>query len=313
MTDENREVIIDVTGLSKSFGSHLVVDKVNLKIEKGDVIGFLGPNGSGKTTTLRMLCGLLKADAGQGKCLGFDILTQSHLIKEHVGYMTQKFSLYTDLTIEENLSFIARVFGVKDYKQKVVEYLDRLGLTNNKNQLAGELSGGWKQRLALACCLIHQPALLLLDEPTSGVDPMARREFWDQIHSLSEQGVTSFVSTHYMDEAERCTRIVYLAYGKILTSGTVNEVIQGTGLKTWELSGLEVDTALLQKAKHIKGVVQSALIANKIHVCGYKVEAIEAHLQTFAKLYNVQWQAIPTNLEDAFISLVNQSKEPILV
>jgi len=305
------EDIINVTGLRKSFESRVVVNDIDLKVKKGEVFGFLGPNGSGKTTTIRMICGLLKPDSGKGTCLGFDIITQSDLIKERVGYMTQKFSLYTELSIEENLNFIARVYGVPNRQFKVYESLERLGLTERKSQLTGELSGGWKQRVALACCLIHDPALLLLDEPTAGVDPIARREFWDHIHALSDQGVTTFVSTHYMDEAERCTRIAYLAYGELLITGTVTQVIEKTKLKTWELSG-DVTTALLQKAKKMQGVVQAALFGNKIHVCGYDTRLIENELQQLECSNKFQWESIPSTLEDAFISLVNQSPEPII-
>lgn len=304
------DIIIDVKGLRKSFDKKVVVDDIDLMVKKGEVFGFLGPNGSGKTTTIRMLCGLLKPDAGSGTCLGFDILTQSEQIKAQVGYMTQKFSLYTELSIEENLDFIARVYGVKDRKKKVAESLEKLGLMNRKRQLTGELSGGWKQRVALAACLIHDPDLLLLDEPTAGVDPIARREFWDEIHFLSEQGITTLVSTHYMDEAERCTRIAYLAYGKLLITGTVNEVIKETHLKTWEIGG-EVTTSLLQDAKKIPGVVQAALFGSLIHVCGYEAGLVERGLDELSAHFSIKWKPIPSTLEDAFISLVNQAPETL--
>jgi len=308
---EQSKIIISVKELSKSFDDRVVVNKVNLKVNKGEVFGFLGPNGSGKTTTIRMICGLLKPDSGRGTCLGFNILTQSDQIKARVGYMTQKFSLYTELSIEENLHFIARVYGVENRQKRVADSLEDLGLTSRKKQLTGELSGGWKQRVALAACLIHDPDLLLLDEPTAGVDPIARREFWDQIHLLSEQGVTTLVSTHYMDEAERCTRIAYLAYGELLITGTVNEVIANTGLKTWEITG-DVTTSLLQATKKMKGVVQSALFGSLIHVCGYDVKLIEQELKQLVNHYTIEWTPIQTTLEDAFISLVNQSPEPLI-
>lgn len=304
------EIIIDVKGLRKSFDKKVVVDDIDLMVKKGEVFGFLGPNGSGKTTTIRMLCGLLKPDAGSGTCFGFDILTQSEQIKARVGYMTQKFSLYTELSIEENLDFIARVYGVKDRKKKVAESLEKLGLMHRKQQLTGELSGGWKQRVALAACLIHDPDLLLLDEPTAGVDPIARREFWDEIHFLSEQGITTLVSTHYMDEAERCTRIAYLAYGELLITGTVNEVIKETHLKTWEIGG-EVTTSLLQDAKKIPGVVQAALFGSLIHVCGYEAGLVERGLDELSAHFSIKWKSIPSTLEDAFISLVNQAPETL--
>ncbi len=307
---QDSEIIIDVTGLRKSFDNKVVVNDIDLNVKKGDVFGFLGPNGSGKTTTIRMICGLLKPDGGTGTCLGFDILTQSDEIKERVGYMTQKFSLYTELSVEENLSFIARVYGVKNRNKKIAESLKQSGLMDRKTQLIEELSGGWKQRVALAACLIHEPDLLLLDEPTAGVDPIARREFWDQIHSLSERGITTLVSTHYMDEAERCTRIAYLAKGHLLITGTVPEVVKKTKLKTWEISG-SVTTTLLQRVKTIQGVEQSALFGNVIHVCGYDSELIEKGLVESSTQYSFEWRPIKTTLEDAFISLVNKSQESL--
>ena len=311
MNSNDSHIIVNVKGLRKVFDKRVVVNDIDLTVKKGEVFGFLGPNGSGKTTTIRMICGLLKADGGKGTCLGFDILTQSDRIKERVGYMTQKFSLYTELSIEENLNFIARVYGVKNRESKVVESLEQLGLRERKTQLTGELSGGWKQRVALAACLIHDPDLLLLDEPTAGVDPIARREFWDRIHFLSEQGITTLVSTHYMDEAERCTRIAYLAYGKILITGTVKEVIKETNLRTWEISG-DVTTSLLQECKKLPGVVQTALFGSLIHICGYDTQVIEQGLEQLQKNYSIKWKSIEPTLEDAFISLVNQSPEPFV-
>jgi ABC-2 type transport system ATP-binding protein len=297
--------VIEVKGLIKCFDKKIVVNGVDLNVKKGEVFGFLGPNGSGKTTTIRMLCGLLKPDGGSGRCLGYDLLSQTENIKQRVGYMTQKFSLYTELSIEENLNFIAQIYGVSDRKKKVEEALENLGLTDRRKQLTGELSGGWKQRVALATCLIHDPDLLLLDEPTAGVDPIARREFWDQIHSLSDRGITALISTHYMDEAERCTRIAYLSQGHILTTGTVQEVINGTQLKTWEIKG-SVTTSLLQKTKQLEGVIQAALFGNIIHVCGYDTKKIEQSLIQLSATETIQWYAIDTTLEDAFISLVKK-------
>src|SRR3954463_240233 len=228
---------IDVTGVTKRFGSKTVVNAIDLQVRRGEIYGFLGPNGSGKTTFIRMLCGLLTPDGGTGSCLGYDVRTQQAEIKRHVGYMTQKFSYYEDLSIRENLDFIARVYDVPDRVAAVQQSLDRLGLANRSQQLAGQLSGGWKQRLALAACLIHTPQLLLLDEPTAGVDPKARREFWDEIHRLAADGLTVLITTHYMDEAERCDRLAYLAYGTLLARGTLGEVIERAGLSTWSIAG----------------------------------------------------------------------------
>lgn len=303
----DRQAIIDVRGLSKSFNNKCVVNHINMQVKQGEVFGFLGPNGSGKTTTIRMLCGLLTPDSGEGTCLGYNILTESEKIKQHVGYMTQKFSFYTDLSIEENLNFIARVYNVDHRKKRVNQALENLGLMHRRRQLTGELSGGWKQRVALAACLLHEPELLLLDEPTAGVDPLARREFWDKIHSLSEQGITVLISTHYMDEAERCTRLAYLAYGDLIVTGTANEVIAATKLKTWQIKG-KATTALLQEAKQIKGVTQAALFGNQIHICGYDSREIESGLVRLAKKQPINWQKIEPSLEDAFISLVKKSQ-----
>src|ERR1051326_1907663 len=231
------DLAIDVTDITKRFGNKTVVNAIDLSVRQGEIFGFLGPNGSGKTTFIRMLCGLLTPDAGSGTCLGFDVLTQQAEIKRHVGYMTQRFSYYEDLSIRENLDFIARIYDIPDRAAAVQHSLERLGLQNRSAQLAGELSGGWKQRLALAACLIHSPHLWLLDEPTAGVDPKARRDFWDEIHQLAAEGLTVLVSTHYMDEAERCDRIVYISAGKIVARGTVQQVLQQAQLFTFIVEG----------------------------------------------------------------------------
>lgn len=303
----NNSLIIDVANLRKSFNGHCVVNDIQLQVKKGEVFGFLGPNGSGKTTTIRMLCGLLTPDGGHGQCLNYDILTESEKIKQHVGYMTQKFSFYTDLSVEENLNFIANVYAIDHKKQRIAQVLDDMKLDKRRKQLTGELSGGWKQRLALAACLLHDPDLLLLDEPTAGIDPIARREFWDTIHALSEQGITTLMSTHYMDEAERCTRLAYLAYGDLLMTGTVDEVIASTQLRSWEILG-DATTHLLQAVKKIAGVQQAALFGRTIHVSGFDVQSIETGLQAIATQYAIHWQSIQPTLEDAFISLVKKTQ-----
>ena len=303
----NDRLVIDVSDLRKSFDGHVVVNDIGLHVKKGEVFGFLGPNGSGKTTTIRMLCGLLTPDSGHGTCLDYNVLTESEKIKQRVGYMTQKFSFYTDLSVEENLNFIATVYGMDNRKQRIVNIMHEMDLTNRRKQLAGDLSGGWKQRLALAACLLHEPDLLLLDEPTAGIDPIARRDFWDKIHALSERGITTLMTTHYMDEAERCTRLAYLAYGDLLMTGTVDELIASTKLRALEISG-QATTELLVHVKQIKAATQVALFGRKIHVCGFDVDAIEKDLQALSTRYAIQWKEIEPTLEDAFISLVNKSQ-----
>jgi ABC-2 type transport system ATP-binding protein len=300
--------VIDVHGLVKRFGPRTVVDRVTIQVERGQIYGFLGPNGSGKTTTIRMLCGLLVPDEGSGTCLGHDIRRETWAIKRQVGYMTQKFSLYEDLSIQENLDFVARLYALPERRRKVEEALARLGLKERKDQLAGTLSGGWKQRLALAACILHEPRLLLLDEPTAGVDPKARREFWDEIHHLAGQGMTVLVSTHYMDEAERCHRIAYLAYGRLLTKGTIQEVIAGSGLVTWEAQGQAVDEAARALAGR-PGVEMVAPFGLVLHVSGTEEAALEAALAPWREHPGLAWQRIEPTLEDVFIHMMNGARD----
>lgn len=297
-----KPLVIDVTGLSKSYDGRKVVDQVDIQVAQGSICGFLGPNGSGKTTTIRMLCGLLTPDAGSGTCLDLDIFKDAAKIKRQVGYMTQKFGLYEDLSIRQNLDFIARLFELPQRKDAVDACLERLGLTARQSQLAGSLSGGWKQRLALAACLIHQPRLLLLDEPTAGVDPRARRDFWDQIHDLAAQGITVLVSTHYMDEAERCHELVYIAYGKILARGTEAQIIQNSALKVWTLQGPNLGN-LLADLKSALGVLSVAAFGNSVHVAGLDENLVLAALD---KIRNDKMTITPSsaNLEDVFISMI---------
>lgn len=300
--------IIDVTGLNKSFAGKPAVINVALQVKKGEIFGFLGPNGSGKTTTIRMLCGLLIPDAGQGQCLGYDILKESYLIKRNVGYMTQRFSLYEDLSIYENLDFIARVYNIEKRQQKIAASIAELGLTDRQQQLAGELSGGWKQRVALAAALLHDPQLLLLDEPTAGVDPKARRDFWDQIYVLSNHGITTLVSTHYMDEAERCHRLAYLAYGHLLTQGTMQEIIKQTKLITWEVKGDNL-AELAEQLRKIPGIEQVTVFGNTLHVSGSDKIKIQQSIQPYLIDKTYQWRQIEPGLEDVFISLTAQAAE----
>ena len=284
-----------------------MVNDIAMQVRPGEIYGFLGPNGSGKTTFLRMLCGLLRPDAGSGNCLGLDFRKDSAEIKKRVGYMTQKFSFYEDLTIEENLDFIARLYELPERQAAVQKSLARLGMIERRTQLAGSLSGGWKQRLALAACLIHEPQLLLLDEPTAGVDPKARRDFWEEIHKLAAQGLTFLITTHYMDEASRCHRLAYIAYGNLLVSGTVTEVVQAGGLTTWEVSGENL-LALADKLRGQPGVEQVVAFGTTLHVSGrdsVKLRAAVAPHRQGAQ----RWTEIESGLEDVFISLMETAKD----
>jgi len=303
------DAAIDVTGITKRFGDHTVVDGIDLRVRRGEIFGFLGPNGSGKTTFLRMLCGLLRPDAGTGQCLGFDVLRESDRIKRQVGYMTQRFSYYEDLNLSENLDFVARVYNVPERRRVVRETLEKLGLWGRRRQLAGELSGGWKQRLALAASMLHRPRLLLLDEPTAGVDPKARRDFWEEIHQLAAEGITVLVTTHYMDEAERCHRVGYLAYGRLLASGTVEEVVRAAGLCTWEARGANL-AALARELREHPAVAQAVLFGGALHVSGHDEQALEAAVRQFDRPGR-QWRRVESGLEDAFISLMREVPDNI--
>ncbi len=300
------DLAIDVKGLTKTFGDRTAVDHVDIAMPRGQVWGFLGPNGSGKTTTIRMLCGLLKPDAGEGTCLGYDILKQSREIKNQVGYMTQKFSYWEDLSIRENLEFVANLYGLKNRKQVVDKTLDDLGLTSRQKQLAGTLSGGWKQRLALAACTLHSPKMLMLDEPTAGVDPQARRDFWDQIHRLSSQGLTVLVSTHYMDEAERCDQIVYIAYGKLMAQGRVDDIIDQSGLFTFIAEGPGV-RELMERIRGKDGAQHVAYFGNAVHVSGSDLAKLKKLIADDGDAPGVKWRQERPNLEDVFIHLMGQS------
>ena len=304
----NTDHVIAIQGLTKRFGDKTVVDRVSLDVRRGEIVGFLGPNGSGKTTTIRMICGLLVPDEGSGTCLGHDILTQSDLIKLEVGYMTQRFSLYEDLTIRENLDFVARLYDLRPRRRFVDETLERLGLANRQNQLAGALSGGWKQRLALAACIMHRPKLLLLDEPTAGVDPKARREFWDEIHELAADGLTVLVSTHYMDEAERCHRIIYISYGTIVARGTVQQVITQSGLSTLVIRGGD-GTAIARRLKGAPGVEQVAFFGTDLHVVGSDPVALRAAVAAAIEGTRASSHEDETDLEDVFITLMGAATD----
>jgi ABC-2 type transport system ATP-binding protein len=302
------DIAIDVKGLTKSFDGRVVVRDLSMQVKRGSIYGLLGPNGSGKTTTIRMLCGLLTPDSGEGTCLGYNIRTEADQIKRHVGYMTQRFSLYQDLSVRENLEFVARIYGLGAPVKSAREMIDRLGLHGREEQLAAQLSGGWKQRLALGACTLPSPQLLLLDEPTAGVDPKARREFWNEIHALANDGLTVLVSTHYMDEAERCHEIAYIAYGELLTHGTVEEVIEQSKLITYNVSGDDLQK-LLHQLDSKPGVDMVAPFGTSLHVSGRDEKKLEAAIKPYRADKKFVWTRSEPSLEDVFIELMNRSKD----
>ncbi|MFL4971617.1 MAG: ABC transporter ATP-binding protein [Xanthobacteraceae bacterium] len=301
------DIAIDVHGLTKIFDGRAVVRDLSMQVKRGSIYGFLGPNGSGKTTTIRMLCGLLTPDAGQGTCLGYDIRTETDKIKVHVGYMTQRFSLYDDLSVRENLEFVARIYGLADARGAARAMVARLGLNGREEQIAGSLSGGWKQRLALGACTLPGPQLLLLDEPTAGVDPKARREFWSEIHALAGEGLTVLVSTHYMDEAERCHEIAYIAYGELLVHGTVDEVIERSGLTTYIVSGEGLAKIAAELEHHPD--VMIAPFGNSLHVSGRDKAKLEAAIAPYRNDPGLSWASAPPSLEDVFIDLMATARD----
>jgi len=305
---QSGDLVIDVRGLNKHFGPKHVVRDLSLQVRRGEIYGFLGPNGSGKTTSIRMLCGLLRPDSGSGTCLGHDVIRETPAIKREVGYMTQRFSLWEDLTIRENLDFVARMYGMADRREAVDDAIGKLGLRARQQQLAGNLSGGWKQRLSLAACMLHRPLLLLLDEPTAGVDPKARRDFWDEIHQLAGGGITVLVSTHYMDEAERCHRLAYLAEGQLLASGTATEVVAAQRLSGYNVSGHDLQ-ALAVRLRGEPGVSQVTAFGTTLHVVGRDAEALAGTARRIEAEGRSRWEAIEPGLEDVFISLM-QAAQP---
>ena len=311
LTQHTPEIAIDVHGLSKSFGARQVVRNLSMQVRRGTIFGFLGPNGSGKTTTIRMLCGLLTPDEGSGTCLGYDIRTEALKIKNQVGYMTQRFSLYEDLSVRENLEFVARIYGIAQPKAAAKAMIARLGLQGREQQIAGELSGGWKQRLALGACTLPNPRLLLLDEPTAGVDPKARRDFWGEIHQLAAEGLTVLVSTHYMDEAERCHEIAYISFGEVLARGTVQDVIANSHLVTFTVSGAQ-GQSLSQLAVELAaepGIEMVAPFGASLHVSGRDGAALDAAIRPYRARPGLEWQPAAPSLEDVFIDLMGNARD----
>lgn len=302
------DIAIEVNGLSKSFNGREVVHDLSMQVKRGSIYGFLGPNGSGKTTTIRMLCGLLTPDSGEGTCLGYDIRREADKIKRHVGYMTQRFGLYQDLSVRENLEFVARLYDMRDPRGAARDMIKRIGLSGREEQLAGELSGGWKQRLALGACTLPSPQLLLLDEPTAGVDPKARREFWNEIHALAAEGLTVLVSTHYMDEAERCHEIAYIAYGNLLVHGSVEEVIARSALTTYTVTGDGLNK-LTADLTDKPGVDMVAPFGTSLHVSGRDAAALEDAVAPYKSSGGTVWQKSEPSLEDVFIELMGRAKD----
>jgi ABC-2 type transport system ATP-binding protein len=306
-----QDIVIDVHHLTKKFDGRAVVRDLSMQVKRGTIYGFLGPNGSGKTTTIRMLCGLLTPDEGTGTCLGYDIRTETDKIKRQVGYMTQRFSLYQDLSVRENLEFVARIFGIEKPRTAARRAIERLGLGGREEQIAGELSGGWKQRLALGACTLPGPQLLLLDEPTAGVDPKARREFWNEIHALAAHGLTVLVSTHYMDEAERCHEIAYIAYGELLVHGTVEHVIESAHLTTYVVSAAKGEglAKLSEELAAKPGIDMVAPFGTSLHVSGREESALEVAIAPYRKRKGLEWKRSEPSLEDVFIDLMSKSQD----
>ncbi len=307
-TTADHDLAIDVKGLNKHFGNKHVVNDVSLQVKRGEIFGFLGPNGSGKTTSIRLMCGLLTPDSGSGTCLGYDIIRQSREIKRHVGYMTQKFSFWDDLTIRENLDFVARIYQMKNRREAVDKSLENLGLATRSKQLTGALSGGWKQRLALAACMLHEPKLLLLDEPTAGVDPTARRDFWEELHRLASLGISVLVSTHYMDEAERCHKLAYISYGKLIANGTAAEIIESQQLHTWVIHGNGLEP-VSQTLRRTEGIEQTVVFGSTLHVSSKDREKLKRIVDATVKGSGLRANEEETSLEDIFIYMMGQSTD----
>ncbi len=296
---------IDVHGLAKRFGDRQVVSGLDLRVPEGEICGFLGGNGSGKTTTIRMLCGLLTPDAGGGTCLGLDVIKQSAEIRLQVGYMTQRFSFYGELTVKENLDFVARLYQLPNRGKVVADMLERMGLADRADQFARNLSGGWKQRMALAACVLHRPKLLLLDEPTAGVDAKARREFWDLINDMAAEGMTVLVSTHYMDEAERCKRIVYLSGGRLIVQGTAEDVVRDAALVVFDLTGEGIDK-VSKRLRGAPGIESATIFGRALRVVGLDRDAMRASLATIATEPGIVTEEVPARLDDVFIHLLQE-------
>ena len=301
---------IEIRDLTKRFGERTAVDGVSLSLERGRICGFLGPNGSGKTTTLRIICGLLNADSGSGQVLGLNLSTDRLKIKRRIGYMTQRFGLFEDLTVRENLDLVAALYDVPRARARIDDLIERMRLSEHRETLAGALSGGWKQRLALAACVLHEPEILVLDEPTAGVDPQARREFWDEIHGLARLGVTVLVSTHYMDEAERCHDIAYIAHGRLLARGSADDIIASSGLYAMTATGGDADK-LVERMTGLEGVAMAAAFGRTLHICGPDLDALQRAAAPWRGRPDMVWSVSAPTLEDVFIYLTRRTDQEV--
>lgn len=308
MTDKNEEVAIEVINLTKRFGKFTAVDKVNFQVKRGEIFGFLGPNGAGKSTTIRMLCGILKPTEGTGTVAGYDITKHQEEIKKRIGYMSQRFSLYDDLTVAENIDFYGGIYGLKkrELNNRKAYILEMAGLTGQEKRLAAELSGGWKQRLALGCAIIHQPKILFLDEPTSGVDPISRRNFWDLIYRVASEGATVLVTTHYMDEAEHCDRLGLIYRGKLIALGTPAEL---KAAHHGELLEVECEPLMegLEVLSEIPIVNDVALFGALLHVTVLNAQTAVPKIESALNREDIRMlrvEKIKPALEDVFVSLI---------
>jgi ABC-2 type transport system ATP-binding protein len=313
MSDNSAAVV--VTDLAKRFGDFVAVDSISLEAAKGEIFGFLGPNGAGKSTTIRMLCGLLRPTSGKALVAGLDVATQSEEVRQHIGYMSQKFSLYNDLTVRENLNFFAGMYSVKksEFQARLDWAIEMAGLRGREDSLAGTLAAGWKQRLALGCAVLHRPPILFLDEPTSGVDPISRRQFWEMIHKMAAEGVTVFVTTHYMDEAEYCNRLVLIYRGKIVASGSPLELKQN--FMSGELLLVECDQVgrALELLQSAPGVDDAAIFGNALHLVVPKASEAGSGVKSFLSGHGItatKVEPIRPSLEDVFVSLTSESHGP---
>ncbi len=300
-------IAVKVENLEKKFGNFIAVNRINFEVSKGEIFGFLGPNGAGKSTTIRMLCGILMPTSGKGTVIGFDIMRQQEEIKQHIGYMSQKFSLYDDLTVGENIDFYGGIYKVPNINIRKEEVLKEARLENARNRLTATLAGGWKQRLALVCSLMHHPKMVFLDEPTSGVDPITRRSFWDTIKNLAKSGVTVFVTTHYMDEAENCNRMALIYKGNIIALGTPNEM--KTKLMKDHILEIKVSNSEVwaEKLRSLEVVKETALFGSSIHAVVKDASLAKLAIEEFFKKEKVKDYSINEilpSLEDVFVSAI---------